>query len=83
MMSLIRFFKGPLVHLVTSLALTGTGVFEIAGMIAEDAHQVGTAHGLAIFGLAQVFKAISEIAEGFQSSGELLREQQEQAGEQL
>lgn len=83
MKALIRFFKGPVVHLVTSLALTGTGLFEIAEMVAESAHEVGTAHGLAIFGLAQVFKAVSEIAEGFQSSGELLREQQARKGEQI
>lgn len=77
MQRLIRFFKGPVVHLVTSLALTGTGLLEIAEMVASDAHEVGSAHGLAIFGLAQVFKAASEIAEGLQSSGELLKEQQE------
>lgn len=59
------------------IARAGTGPLEIAEMVAADAHEVGSAHGLDVFGLAQAFKAASEIAEGLQSSGELLTAQRE------
>jgi hypothetical protein len=60
-----RLLSHPALQLVVGLAMMGSGVLELGASVSEIS-EVGSAHGVALFGAIHSVKSLIELMEGFE-----------------
>jgi uncharacterized membrane protein YiaA len=60
-----RILSHPVTQLVVGLAMMGSGVLELTASVSEVS-EVGSAHGVALFGAIHSIKSLMELFEGLE-----------------
>jgi len=68
--SLIRFFKSPYANMVIGSLLIITGGLEVIRAFEEVGHEIGSEHGVAIFGIYTMLRSVTEIIDGLERAEE-------------